>query len=149
IAVTPASEFLKMPQRASDAMRSFARRCSQAAPGRCGERLDPNLDAAAPCCLHASAMPFAPTRTPRSILAAAFAAAWPCAACAGGPSIAVAGAYFPAWLACALFGCVAALAARVSMVATGLARVLPLQLFVCASIGVLCGAAAWLAWTGV
>jgi len=94
-------------------------------------------------------MTFAPTHTPRSILAPALAAAWPCAACAGAPSIAVAGAYFPAWLACALVGLGAALVARVAMVATGLAQVLPLQLFVCASIGVLCGMAAWLNWTGL
>jgi len=63
--------------------------------------------------------------------------------------MAVAGAYFPAWLACALLGVGAALVARVAMVATGLARILPLQLLVSVSIGFLCGAGAWLGWEGL
>jgi uncharacterized membrane protein YuzA (DUF378 family) len=66
--------------------------------------------------------------------------------CAGAPSITVAGAFFPAWLVCALLGALAAVLARVIFVATGLAQTLPLQLLLCVSAGVLCGAAAWALW---
>lgn len=57
----------------------------------------------------------------------------------GAPSYTLFGAYFPAWMFCAALGILAAIVARVVFVATGLAYVLPLQLFVCASIG-LCAA---------
>jgi hypothetical protein len=49
---------------------------------------------------------------------------------------------------CALIGIVSAIAVRVSFVASGLASVLPLQLFVCTSIGVCCALLAWLLWFG-
>ena len=66
--------------------------------------------------------------------------------CAGAPSTTVAGAFFPAWLVCALIGALAAVLARVIFVATGLAQTLPLQLLVCVSAGTLCGAMAWTLW---
>ena len=66
--------------------------------------------------------------------------------CAGAPSTVVAGAYFPAWLVCALIGALAAVLTRVLFVATGLAQALPLQLLVCVSTGMLCGAMAWTLW---
>jgi YtcA family len=66
--------------------------------------------------------------------------------CDGAPSVTVAGAYFPAWLVCALIGALAAVLARAIFVATGLAQALPLQLLVCVSAGVLCGAVAWVLW---
>jgi len=69
--------------------------------------------------------------------------------CGAAPSIEVAGAYFPAWLGCALVGVAGAIIARVLMVATGVAEVLPLQLLVCVSIGLLVGALAWIAWIGL
>jgi hypothetical protein len=69
--------------------------------------------------------------------------------CRGAPSIEVAGAYFPAWLGCGLVAVVGAILARVAMAATGLAQELPLQLFVCISIGVFVAALAWLAWVGL
>ena len=69
-------------------------------------------------------------------------------ACRGAPSVEVAGAYFPAWLSCALVAVVGAVLARAAMVATGLAQVLPLQLFVCISIGLLVAALVWFAWIG-
>jgi len=70
------------------------------------------------------------------------------AGCAGAPSITVAGAYFPAWLACALVAVAGAIVARIAMVATGLAGTLPLQLSVCVALGSLCGLALWAAWVG-
>jgi hypothetical protein len=71
------------------------------------------------------------------------------AACRAAPSIEVAGAYFPAWLACALAAVVGAIVARTAMVVTGLAQVMPLQLFVCISIGLLVAALVWIAWIGL
>lgn len=70
-------------------------------------------------------------------------------ACRGAPSVEVAGAYFPAWLSCALVAVVGAILARAAMVATGLAEVIPLQLFVCFSIGLLVAALVWVAWIGL
>jgi len=57
----------------------------------------------------------------------------------GAPSFVLFGAFFPAWMFCAVLGILAAIVARVVFVASGLARVLPLQLFVCGSIGVCAG----------
>ncbi|HEY2256108.1 MAG TPA: YtcA family lipoprotein, partial [Variovorax sp.] len=42
----------------------------------------------------------------------------------GAPSLALFGAYFPAWMLCALFGILMALAARTVFVASGLSDVL-------------------------
>ncbi len=66
----------------------------------------------------------------------------------GAPSFVIAGSYFPGWMLCALIGIVAAIAVRVGFVVTGLARVLPLQLFVCSAIGLCGGLLAWLLWFG-
>ena len=71
------------------------------------------------------------------------------ATCRGAPSIELAGAYFPAWLGCALVAVFGAILARAAMVVSGLAQVLPLQLFVCVSIGLLVAALVWLAWIGL
>ena len=68
--------------------------------------------------------------------------------CAGAPSIEVAGAYFPAWLACGLLGVAAGIVTRLLLVAADLGQALPLQLLVCASVGVICGALAWAGWVG-
>jgi hypothetical protein len=49
---------------------------------------------------------------------------------------------------CALIGIVAAIAVRIGFVASGLANILPFQLFVCSAIGLCCGLLAWLLWFG-
>ena len=69
-------------------------------------------------------------------------------ACRCAPSIEVAGAYFPAWLGVGLVAVVCAIVSRLVMVASGFAEELPLQLFVCISIGVFIAALAWIAWIG-
>jgi hypothetical protein len=69
--------------------------------------------------------------------------------CAAAPSITVAGAYFPAWLVCALIGVLGAIVARIVLAGAGLAQALPLQLFVCLSVGVVCAAVAWAGWVVV
>jgi hypothetical protein len=66
----------------------------------------------------------------------------------GAPSFVIAGSYFPGWMFCALIGIVSAIAVRVGFVTSGLASVLPLQLFVCSAIGLCCGLLAWLFWFG-
>jgi hypothetical protein len=66
----------------------------------------------------------------------------------GAPSFVIAGSYFPGWMLCALIGIVSAIAVRVGFVASGLASVLPLQLFVCSAIGLSFGLLAWLLWFG-
>ena len=67
----------------------------------------------------------------------------------GAPTLEVAGAFFPAWLACALVGVVAAVVTRIVCVATGLGHEFPWPLLVCASVGVITAALVWLAWVGV
>ena len=62
----------------------------------------------------------------------------------GAPSFPLAGAFFPAWMACAAIGAVAAGCARALFVVTGLAGVLPGQLFVCTAIGVIAALGAFL-----
>jgi hypothetical protein len=66
----------------------------------------------------------------------------------GAPSFVIAGSYFPGWMFCALIGTVSALAIRGVFVVSGLAGLLPLQLFVCSALGLCCGLAAWLLWFG-
>jgi hypothetical protein len=67
---------------------------------------------------------------------------------AGAPSFVIVGAYFPGWMFCALIGIGVAIAARIGFVLSGLATVLPYQLFVCAAIGLCGGLLAWLLWFG-
>jgi hypothetical protein len=64
----------------------------------------------------------------------------------GAPSLALFGAYFPAWMFCAIVGIVAAVGARIVFVASGLSDVLPFQLFVCVAIGACLALLAWLSW---
>ena len=64
----------------------------------------------------------------------------------GAPSYVLFGAYFPEWMFLALLAVLVALIARVVFVATGLARVLPFQLFVCASIGISAALFTWSRW---
>ena len=62
----------------------------------------------------------------------------------GAPSFSLFGAFFPAWLLCSVFGIVCAMLARAVFIGTGLADILPFQLLVCTSIGLMCGALTWL-----
>ncbi|HMK91306.1 MAG TPA: YtcA family lipoprotein [Methylocystis sp.] len=66
----------------------------------------------------------------------------------GAPSYPIVGAFFPGWMLCAVIGIVGALAARGLFVATGLDRVLPFQLFVCSSLGVIIAGLTWILWFG-
>lgn len=90
-----------------------------------------------------------PRRRP-SILSASLVLALPLAGCGwgGAPTRVIVGAYFPAWMLCALVGIGAAIAARLIMIALRLADVLPHQLAVSLAVGVLVAAAFWLLWFG-
>src|SRR5438309_36049 len=56
--------------------------------------------------------------------------------CSGAPSLAIAGAYFPAWLACAVVGVITTVIARGFMASTHLTTIIPFQFAVCTAIGV-------------
>ena len=66
----------------------------------------------------------------------------------GAPSFVLFGAFFPAWMLCALIGIFGAIAARGIFVAVGLDSFLPFQLFVCSSVGLVVAALTWLIWFG-
>ena len=66
--------------------------------------------------------------------------------CSGAPSLIFAGAYFPAWLFCSIVAVIVAALVRGVMVATGLVRVIPLQLAFCTSIGILVAVLIWKIW---
>jgi len=68
--------------------------------------------------------------------------------CGGAPSVTIAGAYFPAWLLCALVAVLAAALIRAVMVATGLANHIPYQLAVCSSTGIIVALILWHFWMG-
>lgn len=76
----------------------------------------------------------------------AFVALFALTGCTAAPSLTVAGAFFPAWLACALLGVLGAVAARAAMVATGLATAVPFQLLVCTAIGIIVASLFWVIW---
>ena len=69
------------------------------------------------------------------------------AACGcGAPSLIIAGAYFPAWLLCAILAVLVAAVVRAVMVATRLSQLIPFQLAVCTSIGVIVALVVWFMW---
>jgi len=70
------------------------------------------------------------------------------AGCGAAPSLTVVGSHFPAWLACGIVGVIAAIVARIALVATGLDELLPLQLYVCVAVGIFVACLIWLVWVG-
>ena len=68
--------------------------------------------------------------------------------CGGAPSLTIAGAYFPAWLMCAIVAVLVAAFIRALMVGTGLANYIPYQLAVCCSAGVIAALILWHFWVG-
>jgi hypothetical protein len=63
---------------------------------------------------------------------------------AGAPSLDIFGAFFPAWLLCAVLGIFVALGARLFFAARNLTDVLPFQLPVCTSLGAIFALLIWL-----
>jgi hypothetical protein len=68
--------------------------------------------------------------------------------CGGAPTLTIAGAYFPAWLLCAIVAVVVAAVIRALMVATGLANYIPYQLAVSCSSGIIVALILWHFWVG-
>ncbi len=66
--------------------------------------------------------------------------------CGGAPSVTIAGAYFPAWLLCALIAALVAVIVRVLIVVAGLSHHVPYPLAVCSSIGVIFALVVWQLW---
>jgi uncharacterized membrane protein YeaQ/YmgE (transglycosylase-associated protein family) len=64
----------------------------------------------------------------------------------GAPTFSIVGAYFPAWMLCALLGIVGTVVARAVFSGLGLNAILPARLFVYASIGVIVSIAFWIGW---
>jgi hypothetical protein len=67
---------------------------------------------------------------------------------AGAPSFDVFGAFFPAWLLCAVIGIFIALGARIIFAARNLTDVLPFQLSFCTSLGAIFALVLWLIYFG-
>ena len=67
----------------------------------------------------------------------------------GAPSFPLFGAFFPGWMFCAALGILAGISARALFVFTGWSDVLPFQLFVCTSIGLMFGLLLWWLWFGL
>jgi hypothetical protein len=67
---------------------------------------------------------------------------------AGAPSLDLFGAFFPAWLLCAVLGIFVALGARIFFAARNLVDVLPFQLPVCTSLGAIFALLTWLTFFG-
>jgi hypothetical protein len=66
----------------------------------------------------------------------------------GAPSFAIFGAFFPAWLLCALLGILVALGARFFFAARNLVEFLPFQLPLCTSLGAIAALLTWLIFFG-
>jgi hypothetical protein len=62
----------------------------------------------------------------------------------GAPDIELGGAYFPAWLICALIGIAGAVVARVLFVIFQVAELLPYQLTVCTGLGLIVAIGTWM-----
>ena len=62
----------------------------------------------------------------------------------GAPSFSLFGAFFPAWMFCALIGIVGAAGARVVLTTPRLNDAIPLQLAVCTAVGVIVALLTWM-----
>jgi hypothetical protein len=64
------------------------------------------------------------------------------------PSFELFGAYFPAWMLCAVIGIIGAFGARAVLTTSALSGVVPFQFAVCTAIGVVLGLLSWVALFG-
>jgi hypothetical protein len=62
----------------------------------------------------------------------------------GAPSFELFGAYFPAWMFCALIGILGAASARVVFTRPALSDVIPFQLAVCSAVGIIAALLTWI-----
>ena len=66
----------------------------------------------------------------------------------GAPSFVFFGAFFPDWMLLSGIGILAAIGTRGVLIATHLTEVMPLQLLVCVSVGLILATIVWLLWFG-
>jgi hypothetical protein len=64
---------------------------------------------------------------------------------AAAPSFELFGAYFPAWMLCALIAILGAASARVVLTTPAFNDVVPFQFAVCTAVGVIVGLLSWMA----
>jgi hypothetical protein len=62
----------------------------------------------------------------------------------GAPSFALFGAFFPAWMLCALLGVIGAASTRVVLTSRALNEAVPFQLSVCSALGVIVALLSWM-----
>ena len=62
----------------------------------------------------------------------------------GAPSFELFGAFFPAWMLCALIGIIGATGTRIALTTPTFNGVIPFQLAVCTAVGVIVGVLAWM-----
>jgi len=67
---------------------------------------------------------------------------------AAAPSFELFGAYFPAWMLCALVGILGAAGSRVVLTTPALSGMVPFQFMVCTGVGVIVGLLSWVALFG-
>ena len=83
-------------------------------------------------------------RVPKVILPLIVSCALTGCSLAGAPSFELFGAFFPAWLLCALIGIIGAAGTRLVLTTPAFSEVVPFQLAVCTAVGVIIGLLAWL-----
>jgi hypothetical protein len=82
---------------------------------------------------------------PRAVLLGVATCAVAGCSLAGAPSFELFGAFFPAWMLCALAGIIGAAGARVVLTTPTFNKVIPYQLAVCTAVGTIVGLLAWIA----
>jgi len=82
---------------------------------------------------------------PRAVLLVVTSCSFAGCSIAGAPSFELFGAFFPAWMLCALTGIVGAAGCRIVLTNPAFNRVIPFQLAVCTAVGTIVGLLAWIA----
>jgi len=82
---------------------------------------------------------------PRALLLVVTSCTLTSCSLAAAPSFELFGAYFPAWMLCALIGIVGAAGTRVVLTTPALSGVVPFPFTVCTAVGVILGLLSWMA----
>ena len=85
---------------------------------------------------------------PRALLLLVTSCSLTSCSLAAAPSLELFGAYFPAWMLCALIGIIGAAGTRVLLTKPPLSGVVPFQFTVCTAVGVIVGLLSWAALFG-
>jgi len=82
---------------------------------------------------------------PRALLLVVTSCTLTSCSLAAAPSFELFGAYFPAWMLCALIGILGAAGTRVVLTTPALSGVVPFPFTVCTAVGVIVGLLSWMA----